>query len=145
MPQQKPVPWRQVIPAAENHGFGRGKHVPSMDGLSRPESGDVTPQGRSNGTTPAYGRQALARGAPSADAGWGLKRGELILAKGFVKWFDTKKGYGFIEQPGGDDIFVHYTGIAGDGFRSLRAGEEVEFEVSQGPKGAQATKVVRAS
>jgi len=138
MPQQKPVPWRQVIPAAENHGFGRGKNSPSLDR-------DIAPQGRSNGTTPGYGRQALARGAPSAETGWGLKRGELILAKGFVKWFDTKKGYGFIEQPGGDDIFVHYTGIAGDGFRSLRAGEEVEFEVSQGPKGAQATKVVRAS
>ena len=75
----------------------------------------------------------------------GLKRRELILAKGFVKWFDTKKGYGFIEQPGGDDVFVHYTGIAGDGFRSLRAGEEVEFEVSQGAKGAQATNVVKAS
>jgi len=67
------------------------------------------------------------------------------LAKGFVKWFDTKKGFGFIEQPGGEDVFVHYTGIEGDGFRSLRAGEEVEFEVSVGPKGAQATRVVRAA
>jgi len=69
----------------------------------------------------------------------------VILAKGFVKWFDTKKGFGFIEQPGGEDVFVHYTGIEGDGFRSLRAGEEVEFEVSVGPKGAQATRVVRAA
>ena len=66
------------------------------------------------------------------------------LTKGFVKWFDTKKGYGFIEQPGGDDVFVHYSGIVGDGFRSLRAGEEVEFEVSQGPKGPQATGVMKA-
>ena len=73
------------------------------------------------------------------------KRRELILAKGFVKWFDTKKGYGFIEQPGGDDVFVHYTGIVGDGFRSLKAGEEVEFEITQGSKGAQATKVVKAA
>jgi cold shock protein len=102
-------------------------------------------------TSPLFGVNkclniSLSReGRSSVYAGWGLKRGELILAKGFVKWFDTKKGYGFIEQPGGDDIFVHYSGIAGDGFRSLRAGEEVEFEVSQGPKGAQATKVVKAS
>lgn len=65
------------------------------------------------------------------------------LAKGVVKWFDTKKGYGFIEQPGGEDVFVHYTGIAGDGFKSLRAGEEVEFDVTTGPKGVQATKVVK--
>jgi len=73
------------------------------------------------------------------------KRREVILAKGLVKWFDTKKGYGFIEQPGGEDVFVHYTGIEGNGFRSLRAGEEVKFEISVGPKGAQATKVVKAS
>jgi len=65
------------------------------------------------------------------------------LAKGFVKWFDTKKGYGFIEQPGGEDVFVHYSGIVGDGFKSLRAGEKVEFEVSQGPKGPQATGVMK--
>ncbi len=65
------------------------------------------------------------------------------MAKGFVKWFDTKKGYGFIEQPGGEDVFVHFTGILGNGFRSLRAGEEVEFEITIGPKGAQATKVIK--
>lgn len=66
------------------------------------------------------------------------------MAKGSVKWFDTKKGYGFIKQPDGEDIFVHYSGIDGDGFRSLRAGEPVEFEISDGPKGPQATHVVRA-
>jgi CspA family cold shock protein len=65
------------------------------------------------------------------------------LAKGVVKWFDTKKGYGFIEQPGGEDVFVHHTGILGDGFKSLRAGEEVQFEVMQGPKGPHATGVVK--
>ncbi len=66
------------------------------------------------------------------------------MAKGFVKWFDTKKGYGFIKQPDGDDVFVHYTGISGDGFKSLRAGEAVEFEVANGPKGPQATRVLKA-
>ncbi|MGA2464692.1 MAG: cold shock domain-containing protein [Thermodesulfobacteriota bacterium] len=67
------------------------------------------------------------------------------MAKGFVKWFDTKKGYGFIKQPDGDDVFVHYTGIVNEGFKSLRAGEEVEFEISNGPKGPQATNVVKAT
>ncbi len=65
------------------------------------------------------------------------------MAKGFVKWFDTKKGYGFIEQPGGEDVFVHFSGIEGDGFKSLRAGEEVQFELTTGPKGVQATKVIK--
>jgi len=73
-----------------------------------------------------------------------LKKEGNTLVKGVVKWFDTKKGYGFIEQPGGDDLFVHYSGIAGDGFKSLRAGEEVEFEIANGPKGPQATNVVKA-
>jgi cold shock protein len=73
------------------------------------------------------------------------KRRKTVLEKGFVKWFDTKKGYGFIEQPGGDDIFVHFSGIVGDGFKSLRAGEAVEFEISEGPKGPQATQVTKAT
>lgn len=74
-----------------------------------------------------------------------MKKEGKSLAKGLVKWFDTKKGYGFIEQSGGEDVFVHYTGIVGDGFKSLRAGEEVEFEVTQGPKGPQATGVVKTA
>jgi CspA family cold shock protein len=69
----------------------------------------------------------------------------MILAKGFVKWFDTKKGYGFIKQSDGDDVFVHYSGIVGDGFKSLRAGEEVEFEIATGPKGPQATNVQKTT
>ena len=69
----------------------------------------------------------------------------MTLGRGFVKWFDTKKGYGFIKQPDGDDVFVHYRGIVGEGFKSLRAGDEVEFEISNGPKGPQATQVVKAT
>ncbi len=62
---------------------------------------------------------------------------------GKVKWFNDSKGYGFIEQEGGRDIFVHYTAIQGDGFKSLAEGQKVEFEITDGAKGPQATKVVK--
>jgi len=62
---------------------------------------------------------------------------------GRVKWFNDAKGYGFIEQEGGRDIFVHYTAIAGEGFKSLTEGQKVEFEIIDGAKGPQATKVVK--
>jgi CspA family cold shock protein len=62
---------------------------------------------------------------------------------GRVKWFNDAKGYGFIEQEGGRDIFVHYTAIVGEGFKSLMEGQRVEFEIIEGAKGPQATKVVK--
>jgi CspA family cold shock protein len=62
---------------------------------------------------------------------------------GRVKWFNDAKGYGFIEQEGGRDIFVHYTAIAGEGFKSLTEGQKVEFEITEGAKGPQATKVTK--
>ncbi len=62
---------------------------------------------------------------------------------GQVKWFDPKKGYGFIVGPDGQDVFVHYSQINGDGFRSLRDGEEVDYELTQGDKGFQAQAVHR--
>jgi CspA family cold shock protein len=65
------------------------------------------------------------------------------MAQGTVKWFNEAKGYGFIEQDGGKDIFVHYTSIQSDGFRSLNEGERVIFEVAEGQKGQMATNVVR--
>ncbi len=64
---------------------------------------------------------------------------------GKVKWFNDAKGYGFIERPDGDDVFVHYTAIAGTGFRSLSEGQEVEFEVVDGPKGKQAANVSKVA
>ncbi len=64
------------------------------------------------------------------------------MAVGNVKWFNNKKGYGFIHTEDGEDVFVHYSAIEGDGFKTLNEGQEVEFEVSQGPKGSQAAKVV---
>jgi len=63
------------------------------------------------------------------------------VARGRVKWFSEKRGYGFISREDGDDIFVHYSAIKKEGFRTLREGDEVEFEISQGDKGLQATDV----
>lgn len=66
------------------------------------------------------------------------------MARGKVKWFNDTKGFGFIQQESGEDVFVHYTAISGDGFKTLKEGEEVEFEVTQGPKGPQASNVTKA-
>ncbi len=62
---------------------------------------------------------------------------------GKVKWFNDSKGYGFIEQENGEDVFVHFSAVQQDGFKSLKTGEKVEFEIVQGPKGPQASNVVK--
>ncbi len=62
---------------------------------------------------------------------------------GTVKWFNAAKGYGFITREGGEDVFVHYTAVQMDGFRTLQEGETVEFEIEMGPKGAHAANVRR--
>ena len=62
--------------------------------------------------------------------------------QGTVKWFNGSKGFGFIERPDGEDVFVHYTAISGDGFRNLNEGDRVEFVVTQGQKGPQAQDVI---
>jgi len=61
--------------------------------------------------------------------------------QGTVKWFSDEKGFGFISRTDGDDVFVHHTAIQADGFRTLKEGQAVEFDVTQGPKGAQAANV----
>lgn len=66
------------------------------------------------------------------------------MKKGTVKWFNDAKGFGFIEQEGGPDVFVHFTAIEMDGFKTLAEGEQVSFNIIQGPKGPQAQNVVRA-
>jgi CspA family cold shock protein len=65
------------------------------------------------------------------------------MAQGTVKWFNPEKGYGFISREDGDDVFVHHTGIIGQGFRSLEEGQRVEFEITQGKKGLQAINVTK--
>ena len=63
------------------------------------------------------------------------------MAQGSVKWFNDSKGFGFIQQDGGEDVFVHHSAIQAQGFRSLSEGDRVEFEVTKGPKGLQAANV----
>ena len=65
------------------------------------------------------------------------------MAKGKVKWFNNQKGYGFITPENGADVFVHHTAIQGEGYKSLEEGQAVEFEVTHGPKGEQASNVVK--
>jgi cold shock protein len=67
-----------------------------------------------------------------------------IEVQGTVKWFNNSKGYGFIGRDDGPDVFVHYSAIAGDGYRTLQEGDPVEFEIVQGPKGPQAANVSKA-
>lgn len=66
------------------------------------------------------------------------------MATGIVKWFNDEKGFGFIQQEQGPDVFVHHTAIQSEGFRSLQEGQQVEFNVAQGPKGPQAENVTVA-
>ena len=65
------------------------------------------------------------------------------MAKGTVKWFNESKGFGFIEQEDGNDVFVHHSAIQGEGYKSLAEGQAVSFDVSEGPKGLQASNVVK--
>jgi cold shock protein len=67
------------------------------------------------------------------------------MSQGTVKWFNDKKGFGFIIAEDGKDVFVHHTAIEGEGYKTLKEGEKVQFEIVKGPKGDQATKVVKLS
>src|SRR5258705_12948356 len=83
---------------------------------------------------------------PVAKRGFSPSSKELdSMANGKVKWFNDAKGFGFIAQEGGPDVFVHHTAIVADGFRSLAEGDKVEFEVKSGPKGLQAANVRKSA
>jgi cold shock protein len=70
--------------------------------------------------------------------------GNSLMEQGTVKWFNAEKGFGFIEREGGDDVFVHFSAIQSEGFKSLDEGQKVTFEVEQGQRGPQATNVQKA-
>jgi CspA family cold shock protein len=72
-------------------------------------------------------------------------RNSTMRITGKVKWFNNAKGYGFIERDGGSDVFVHFSAVQGNGFRTLEEGQAVEFEIVDGPKGPQAGNVTKAS
>ena len=65
------------------------------------------------------------------------------MTQGTVKWFNSEKGFGFIEVEGGNDVFAHFSAIQGDGFKTLEEGQKVEFSVEEGPRGPQATNIVK--
>ena len=67
------------------------------------------------------------------------------MTRGTIKWFNERKGYGFIARDDGDDVFVHFSAITGEGFKTLNEGDEVEFEIQEGPKGLQAANVSKVS
>lgn len=87
------------------------------------------------------GRTQRGGVSPQTNDPRGRSRRRRRMATGTVKWFNDAKGYGFITQDEGDDIFVHFSEIRGDGFRSLAEGQKVEFEVTAGPKGKKAANV----
>jgi cold shock protein len=83
--------------------------------------------------------------SPVAVVGNPNQLGRAIAVRGTIKWFNNSKGYGFIGRDDGPDVFVHYSAIVGDGYRTLQEGDLVEFEIVQGPKGPQAANVQKSS
>ncbi len=85
----------------------------------------------------------VAHGSTPVRCGSGKEEG--VRSKGTVKWFNDRKGFGFIRLENGEDVFVHYSALQGDGFKTLKEGESVEFDIVQGAKGPQAANVLKMS
>jgi CspA family cold shock protein len=90
-------------------------------------------------------RRATGKGHGGASAPRLQGRKSTMRITGKVKWFNNAKGYGFIEREGGSDVFVHFSAVQGNGFRTLEEGQAVEFEIVDGPKGPQAGNVTKPS
>ena len=97
--------------------------------------------GQSKGRFRAEGKSICQSGALKFEIMRIFQKGGRTMADGIVKWFSDKKGYGFIEQEDGPDVFVHHSGIEGTGFKSLNEGDRVTFDIEQGQKGPAAVKV----
>jgi cold shock protein len=95
---------------------------------------------------PFYPKTVLAIRVTATYESQQQRLGEIVVReKGTVKWFNAAKGYGFIQRSNGDDVFVHFSAIQMNGYRTLEEGSEVEFEVKRGPKGLQAENVMQPS
>src|SRR5437899_449776 len=109
--------------------------MPSIPGFASLESGaSFVWAGDRSGGRPRHGDGASPRRYAS-------KKEVVEMAQGSVKWFNDAKGFGFITQEGGEDVFVHFSAVQAQGFKSLAEGDKVEFEVTKGPKGLQAANV----
>jgi CspA family cold shock protein len=103
---------------------------------------DVAPH-RQEGSCGIFVFRPVFRTQPNRAQGIEQKEGEVEMAEGTVKWFNDAKGFGFISQDDGPDVFVHFSSIQGEGFKSLAEGERVTFDVENGPKGLQASNVTK--
>jgi cold shock protein len=138
LPSQ-PSPGYSIASAVMGHRAGRSRFWPGVVPAAGQVAGRTVyiPRTFRDRLAPKQGASA----GPRAHGGRRIHNQEVKMAQGTVKWFNGDKGYGFIEVYGGPDVFVHFSAIAGGGYRSLEEGQKVEFDITQGQKGPQAENV----